>query len=64
MTRRGGGRGAREPEPLYGVGGYKAWIGDACINAEGKRRLSDDRDHVIVVHGFSCDDDDEEEEKP
>ena len=59
MTRLGG----REPEPLYGLGGYKAWIGNVCIDAEGKRLLSDGRDDVIVVHDFSGDDDEEEEKQ-
>ena len=59
VTRLGG----RKPEPLYGLGGYKAWIGNICIDAEGKRLLSDSRDDVIVVHKFSGDEDEEEEKQ-
>ena len=41
---------------LYGLGGYKVWIGSICIDDEGKRLLSDGRDDVVVVHDFSKDD--------
>ena len=44
---------------LYGFGGYKVWIGNICIDEEGKRLLSDGRDDVVVVHDFSS-----EEEYP
>jgi len=43
------------PRPLYGLGGYKVWIGSICIDREGKRLLSDGRDDVLVVHDFSDD---------
>lgn len=41
------------PKALYGLGGYKVWIGNICIDSEGKRLLSDGRDDVVVVHDFS-----------
>jgi len=41
------------PKALYGLGGYNAWIGDICIDSDGKRLLSDGRDDVVVVHNFS-----------
>ncbi|KAL9189994.1 hypothetical protein ACHAXT_009669 [Thalassiosira profunda] len=44
------------PQALYGLGGYKVWIGNICIDPEGKRLLSDGRDDVVVVHDFSRDD--------
>ena len=46
------------PKALYGLGGYKVWIGNICIDDEGKRLLSDGRDDVVVVHDFSLKDDD------
>jgi len=50
------------PKALYGLGGYKVWIGNVCIDSEGKRLLSDGRDDVVVVHDFSMDEEEEEEE--
>jgi hypothetical protein len=47
------------PKALYGLGGYKVWIGNICIDDEGKRLLSDGRDDVVVVHDFSLKDNDE-----
>ena len=44
------------PKALYGLGGYKVWIGSICIDDEGKRLLSDGRDDVVVVHDFSKED--------
>ncbi|KAL3815262.1 hypothetical protein ACHAXA_002798 [Cyclostephanos tholiformis] len=44
------------PRALYGLGGYKVWIGSICVDDEGKRLLSDGRDDVVVVHDFSKDD--------
>ena len=41
------------PRALYGLGGYKVWIGSICIDDDGKRLLSDGRDDVVVVHDFS-----------
>jgi len=40
------------PKALYGLGGYKVWIGNVCIDSEGKRLLADGRDDVVVVHDF------------
>ena len=42
-------------EVLYGLQGYKVWIGNICIDSEGKRLLSDGRDDIVVVHDFSKD---------
>ena len=41
------------PCPLYGLGGYKAWIGSVCIDDEGKRLISDGMDDAVIVHDFS-----------
>ena len=46
------------PKTLYGLGGYKVWLGNVCIDSEGKRLVSDGQDDVVVVHDFSKDDDD------
>ncbi len=48
------------PRALYGLGGYKVWIGNVCINEEGKRLVSDGKDDVVVVHDFSKEDEDSE----
>jgi hypothetical protein len=47
------------PKALYGLGGYKVWIGNICIDDEGKRLLSDGRDDVVVIHDFSLKDNDD-----
>ena len=47
------------PKPLYGLGGHKAWIGNVCIDREGKRLLSDGRDDIVVVHDFSTGEEEE-----
>ena len=44
---------------LYELGGYKVWIGNVCIDSEGKLLLSDGRDDVVVVHDFSKDTEDD-----
>ncbi len=46
------------PKTLYGLGGYKVWLGNVCIDSEGRRLVSDGQDDVVVVHDFSKDDDD------
>lgn len=43
--------GEQEPKCLYGLGGYKVWLGSVCC--DGQRLISDGRDNVIVVHDFS-----------
>eukprot|EP00584_Thalassiosira_punctigera_P022092 CAMPEP_0172553884 /NCGR_PEP_ID=MMETSP1067-20121228/52227_1 /TAXON_ID=265564 ORGANISM="Thalassiosira punctigera, Strain Tpunct2005C2" /NCGR_SAMPLE_ID=MMETSP1067 /ASSEMBLY_ACC=CAM_ASM_000444 /LENGTH=559 /DNA_ID=CAMNT_0013342147 /DNA_START=109 /DNA_END=1788 /DNA_ORIENTATION=- len=48
------------PQALYGLGGYKVWIGNVRIDSEGKRLLSDGRDDVVVVHDFSIEDKEED----
>jgi len=47
------------PWPLYGLGGYKVWIGSVCIDDEGKRLISDGMDDAVIVHDFSQYDKDE-----
>lgn len=41
------------PWPLYGLGGYKVWIGSVCVDDEGKRLVSDGMDDAVIVHDFS-----------
>lgn len=41
------------PKALFGLAGYKVWVGSVCIDSEGKRLISDGRDDVVVVHDFS-----------
>mmetsp|Transcript_2726 Transcript_2726/g.7527 ORF Transcript_2726/g.7527 Transcript_2726/m.7527 type:complete len:457 (+) Transcript_2726:58-1428(+) len=36
---------------LYGLGGYKVWLGSVCTDA--RRLVSDGRDNCILVHDFS-----------
>ena len=36
---------------LYGLGGYKVWLGSVCT--DGERIVSDGRDNAVVVHDFS-----------
>jgi hypothetical protein len=43
------------PSPVYGLGGYKVWIGSICVDDEGKRLISDGMDDAVVVHDFSLD---------
>ena len=42
------------PWPLYGLGGYKKWIGSICVDDEGKRLISDGMDDAVIVHDFSA----------
>lgn len=43
---------AAGPKCLYGLGGYKVWLGSVCV-CDSTRLVSDGRDNVIVVHDFS-----------
>ncbi|KAL3779239.1 hypothetical protein HJC23_010886 [Cyclotella cryptica] len=45
----------KDPMPLYGLGGYRVWIGSVCVDEEGKRLVSDGMDDAVVVHDFSYD---------
>merc|ERR1712174_182109 len=45
----------KEPTALYGLGGYKVWVGSICIDEEGKRLVSDGMDDAVIVHDFSKD---------
>lgn len=36
---------------LYGLGGYKVWLGSVCT--DGKRLVSDGSDNSLVMHDFS-----------
>jgi len=40
-----------EPSCLYGLGGYKVWLGSVCT--DGRRLVSDGMDNSLVVHDFS-----------
>jgi hypothetical protein len=44
------------PKLLYGLSGYKVWLGSICVN--GRKLVSDGVDNTIIVHSF---DEDEEE---
>ncbi|KAL7548378.1 hypothetical protein ACHAWF_011671 [Thalassiosira exigua] len=48
------------PKALYGLGGYKVWVGSVCVDPSGRRLISDGRDDVVVVHDFSREEDEEE----
>lgn len=51
-----GGRGGDSPapgKPLYGLGGFKVWLGS--VQTDGRRIVSDGRDNVVAVHDFSGD---------
>jgi len=39
-----------EPKVLYGLGGYKVWLGSVCT--DGRRLVSDGVDNSVVVHDF------------
>ncbi|KAL7488264.1 hypothetical protein ACHAW6_013836 [Cyclotella cf. meneghiniana] len=47
----------KEPKTLYGLGGYRVWIGSVCVDEEGKCLVSDGMDDAVVVHDFSSDND-------
>ena len=42
---------AAGPKCLYGLGGYKVWLGS--VWSDGTRLVSDGRDNLVVVHDFS-----------
>ena len=46
----GGGGGGAAPKCLYGLGGYKVWLGSICT--DGRRLVSDGSDNTVVVHDF------------
>ena len=37
---------------LFGLGGYKVWLGS--VWTDGRRIISDGRDNAVVVHDFSA----------
>ena len=39
------------PVCLYGLAGYKVWLGSVCC--DGERLISDGRDNCVLVHDFS-----------
>lgn len=39
------------PVCIYGLGGYKVWLGSVCT--DGQRLVSDGRDNAVLVHDFS-----------
>mmetsp|Transcript_26121 Transcript_26121/g.62074 ORF Transcript_26121/g.62074 Transcript_26121/m.62074 type:complete len:532 (+) Transcript_26121:258-1853(+) len=44
------------PTALYGLGGYKVWIGSVCVDDDGRRLVSDGRDDLVVMHDFGGND--------
>eukprot|EP00310_Coccolithus_braarudii_P017137 CAMPEP_0183336136 /NCGR_PEP_ID=MMETSP0164_2-20130417/4205_1 /TAXON_ID=221442 /ORGANISM="Coccolithus pelagicus ssp braarudi, Strain PLY182g" /LENGTH=389 /DNA_ID=CAMNT_0025505605 /DNA_START=105 /DNA_END=1274 /DNA_ORIENTATION=+ len=38
------------PKALYGMGGYKVWLGS--VATDGKRLVSDGSDNCVIVHAF------------
>ena len=38
------------PKCLYGLGGYKVWLGSVCT--DGRFLVSDGADNTIIVHDF------------
>lgn len=42
----------KTPQCLYGLGGYKVWLGSVCC--DGRRLISDGRDNLVVLHDFSA----------
>ena len=46
----GGGGGGGAAKCLYGLGGYKVWLGSICT--DGRRLVSDGSDNTVVVHDF------------
>ena len=40
------------PVCLFGLGGYKVWLGSVCT--DGQRLISDGRDNTILVHDFGA----------
>jgi hypothetical protein len=61
ITHTGIGFEGSKPKPLYGLGGYKVWVGSVRVDDEGKRLVSDGMDDAVVVHDFSKIDQDEHE---
>lgn len=45
---------AYDPRCLYGLGGYKVWLGSINTGGDGLRILSDGADNTIIVHNFSA----------
>jgi len=45
---------AYDPRCLYGLGGYKVWLGSVSTGGDGLRLLSDGADNTIIVHNFSA----------
>lgn len=46
----GGGGASAAAKCLYGLGGYKVWLGSICT--DGRRLVSDGSDNTVVVHDF------------
>ena len=42
---------AEGPKCLYGLAGYKVWLGSIC--SDGRRLVSDGADNKIIIHDFS-----------
>eukprot|EP00747_Dinoflagellata_sp_TGD_P009492 gnl/TRDRNA2_/TRDRNA2_119007_c0_seq1.p1 gnl/TRDRNA2_/TRDRNA2_119007_c0~~gnl/TRDRNA2_/TRDRNA2_119007_c0_seq1.p1 ORF type:complete len:508 (-),score=76.05 gnl/TRDRNA2_/TRDRNA2_119007_c0_seq1:64-1587(-) len=44
---------AEKPNCLYGLAGYKVWLGSVCT--DGKRIVADGSDNRVILHDFSAD---------
>ena len=44
---------AYDPRCLFGLGGYKVWLGSVCTGDNGLRLISDGSDNTVIVHNFS-----------
>lgn len=53
---------AYDPVCLYGLGGYKVWLGSISTGGDGLRLISDGSDNTIVVHNFSQEGDEDSQE--
>ena len=45
---------AYDPRCLYGLGGYKVWLGSVSTGKDGLRLISDGADNTVIVHNFSA----------
>ena len=44
---------AYDPRCLFGLGGYKVWLGSVVTGDNGLRLISDGSDNTVIVHNFS-----------
>ena len=60
-VNQGVARESYDPRCLYGLGGYKVWLGSASTSGDGLRLVSDGSDNTIIVHDFSVPEETEDE---